>query len=97
MVSSMGSVSTAQNTVWNSASCFAVLSRVLQSSAYLKFKRNPAEPCMFYKYVDGKMVLFILWVDNSCLVGDKAAVLQAMKDFASLWNCKSLGKLNEYI
>ena len=65
--------------------------------AYLKFKRNPAEPCMFYKYVDGKMVLFILWVDDSCLVGDKAAVLQAVKDFTSLWDCKDLGELKEYV
>ena len=52
---------------------------------------------MFYKYVDGKMVLFILWVDDCCLVGDKAAVLQAVKDFTSLWDCKDLGELKEYV
>ena len=43
------------------------------------------------------MVLFILWVDDCCLVGDKAAVLQAVKDFTSLWDCKDLGELKEYV
>ena len=65
--------------------------------AYLKFIRNKAEPCMFYKFVNGKIVVFILWVDDCCICGEKQAVLQAVKDFTSLWDCKDLGELKEYV
>ena len=63
----------------------------------MKFIRNKAEPCVFYKYVDGKIVIFILWVDDCCICGSKEAVLQAVKDFTSLWDCKDLGELKEYV
>ena len=65
--------------------------------AYLKFNQNLAEPCMFYKYVNGQMVLLILRADDCCLCGNKEAVLQAVKDFTSLWDCKDLGELKECV
>ena len=65
--------------------------------AYLKFNRNEAEPCVFYKSVNKQTVLFILWVDDCCICGNKEAVLQAVKDFTSLWDCKDLGELKEYV
>ena len=52
---------------------------------------------MFYKYVNGQMVLFILWVDDCCICGNKEAVLQAVKDFISLWDYKDFGELKEYV
>ena len=65
--------------------------------AYLKFIWNKAELCVFYKYVNNRMVLFILWVDDCCICGDKQSVLQAVKDFIGLWDCKDLGELKEYV
>ena len=43
------------------------------------------------------MVLFILWVDNCCICRDKEAVLQVVDDFTSLWDCKDLDELKEYV
>ena len=43
------------------------------------------------------MVLFILWVDDCCLVGNKVAVLQAVKAFTNLCNYKDLWKLKGYV
>ena len=47
--------------------------------------------------MNAKMILFILWVDNCCICGDNELVLQAVKDFTSLWDCKDLGELKEYV
>ena len=63
----------------------------------MKCNLNEAEPCIFYKYVNVHMVLFILWVDDCCICGNKQAVLQAVKDFASILDCKDLGELKEYV
>ena len=52
---------------------------------------------MFYKYDNGQMVLFILWVNDCCPCGNKEAVLQAVKDFTSLWDCNNLGEFKEYV
>ena len=52
---------------------------------------------MFYKFINKKIIIFILWVDNCCISGKKDAVLQAVKDFTSLWDCKDLGELKEYV
>ena len=52
---------------------------------------------MFYKFVKDKTVLFILWVDDYCICSNKDAVLQAVKDFTSLWDCKDLGELKVYV
>ena len=65
--------------------------------AFLKFKRNPAEPCMFFKWEDGQMVIFLLWVDDCCITGPKNLVLKTVKEFTNLWDCKDLGELKEYI
>ena len=52
---------------------------------------------MFYKYINKRKVLFILWLDDCCICGDKQSVLQAVKDFTSLWDCKDLRELEEYV
>ena len=65
---------------------------------FLNFKKNPAEPCVFFKRVDEYLILFTLsWVDDCCITGPKILVLQTVKDFMSLWDCKDLGELNEYV
>ncbi|VEU33926.1 unnamed protein product [Pseudo-nitzschia multistriata] len=65
--------------------------------AYLKFERNAAEPCVFFKWKAKQLVVFVLWVDDCCISGPKELVLQEVKDFTGLWDCKDLGELKEYV
>jgi len=60
-------------------------------------KRDPAEPCLPYKYVKGNLITFMIWVDDCMVCGPKGLVLGTIKQSTSLWDCKGLGELEEYV
>ena len=48
--------------------------------AYLKFIQNAVEPCVFYKYVNEQMVLFILWVDDCCKILEAYGIAKTLEN-----------------
>ena len=58
---------------------------------FLGFKHNSAKPCLFYKFVEGEMIMFALWVDDCCISEPKHLVEKTVKAFMSVWSCKDLG------
>ena len=53
---------------------------------YLKWKRHEVDPCLFVKWKNNRLILFLVWVDDALMIGNKADVLEETKRFRSLFN-----------
>ena len=65
--------------------------------AFIRFSRNRAEPCVFFKWEEGYLVIFLIWVDDCCISGHKHIVEKVVKKFTGMFDCKDLGELTEYV
>ena len=59
--------------------------------------RSKADPCLFYKWIDGKLVLNTSWVDDLLYGGNEQLVELTMKEFTSIMDCDVVGDAVEYI
>jgi hypothetical protein len=62
-----------------------------------EYKRSEADPCMFFEWIDGRLVLLLLWVDDIIIFGTPADVKKIEDDIKSIFECKLEGFLTEYV
>ena len=53
--------------------------RLLNAFTKMKFEQNCTDPCLYYAWNDGKLVIWLSWVDDLICIGEKEAVLKAKK------------------
>ena len=68
-----------------------------QAFTHMKYTRNEADPCMYFKWVDNKMVIWLIWVDDCLITGPKEMVQDAKDQIMDIFECKDIGKLKEYV
>jgi hypothetical protein len=61
------------------------------------YDRSKAQPCMFYKWIDERLVLFVLWTDDVLTVGLPDHVKKVEDDIKSVFESKSEGEVTEYV
>ena len=62
-----------------------------------EYERSKADPCLFYCWVDGRLVVFVSWVDDIMACGEPDDVKQLVKDLEDSFECKCEGELKEYV
>lgn len=62
-----------------------------------KYRRSKAQPCMFFEWIDGRLVLFLVWTDDVIVFGTPAHVAKVEADIKSVFESKSEGALTEYV
>ena len=61
------------------------------------FERSKADPCVYYKWKNGRLLIVASWVDDLLLCGNKADVLELKKQLFDTMECEDVGELNEYV
>ena len=72
---------------------------MIKALTYLQWMCNSCDPCLHYKWIEGKLTVFILWVDD-CLVlvaGPEDDVIIETTKFRELYNTTDEGEMNEYV
>ena len=64
---------------------------------YLGYKRSKADPCMQFKWINGKLIIWLLWVDDCLIAGPKEQVLKAKENMKQLFDCDDVGEMTEYV
>ena len=59
--------------------------------------RNSANPCLYYKWVDGRLVIMISWINDDMIPGPSHLVMQLKKDLMQQFDCDDCGCLEEYV
>jgi hypothetical protein len=78
----------------SAAAFWRELLKAMQSMGY---SRSAADPCLYYKWIDGKLNIWLSWIDDCLNVGDPDQVQIAVQDLMKLFDCEELGQLNEYV
>jgi hypothetical protein len=63
----------------------------------MTFKRSAADPCLYYCWTVYGLVVWLSWIDDCLVSGDKRAVDFAKEQMKSRFECDDLGELNQYV
>jgi len=63
----------------------------------MNFTRSTTDPCLFYKWTDEGLVVWLIWVDDCLCIGPEKACKQAVADMKSRFDCDDVGELAEYV
>jgi hypothetical protein len=71
--------------------------KLLAATANIRLKRSSANPCLYYKWVDGRLVIMISWINDNMILGPSNLVMQLKKDLMQQFDCDDCGHLEEYV
>jgi len=70
---------------------------MVKAFTYMQYERNKADPCLYFKWVNEKLVFWITWVDDCVIAGPKERVTEAKHQMMKLFDCEELGEMKEYV
>ena len=70
---------------------------LVKAFRYMTFKCSKADPCLFFKWTEKGLILWVTWVDDCLMCGKKEGVLAAKKQLMDRYDCDEIGELKEYI
>ena len=63
-----------------------MVARMLQAMYYLGWRQHAVDPCLFIKYTkEGKLMMFLLWVDDCFITGPEKNVNEEAEAFERLF------------
>ncbi len=71
--------------------------KLLTAMQNIGLKRSTADPCLYYKWERGRLVILISWIDNNMILGPEDLVMQVKADLIKQFKCDNCGKLEEYV
>ena len=63
----------------------------------MTYKQSKADPCLYFAWFNGDMVVFVAWVDDVMVLGPPVLVEQVQQDLEKAFTCKREGELTEYM
>jgi hypothetical protein len=71
--------------------------KLLATTANIGLKRSTADPCLYYKWVEGRLVIMISWINDNMILGPSNLVMQIKNDPMKQFECNDCGHLEEYV
>jgi hypothetical protein len=63
----------------------------------MNMARNAVDPCLFYQWIEGQLVVILLWVYDFAIFGLDELVPGLKQELMSLFDCKDVGEMHEYV
>jgi hypothetical protein len=71
--------------------------QLLQAAKKMGLTRSSGDPCLYYKWKDGRLVMMLSWIDNNAIVGYKKYMLDLKQDLMKQFDCDNCGKMDKYV
>jgi hypothetical protein len=71
--------------------------KLLAAASKIGLKRSSADPCLYYKWVEKRLVIMISWIDDNMIVGPSDLVLKVKSNLLEQVECNDCRVLTEYI
>ena len=68
-----------------------------QAFKHMEYDRSQADPCLYYKWINKKLTVWITWVDDCLIAGEEKVVERSKEDMMKLFDCNNIGDLQEYV
>jgi hypothetical protein len=63
----------------------------------LKYERSKADPCLYSCWTNNRLVLWLTWVDDCLIAGEKEQVIKEKDKMKNLFDCDDIGEMTEYV
>jgi hypothetical protein len=71
--------------------------KLLAATKNIRLMRSTANPCLYYKWERGSLVIMISGIDDNMVLGPEDLVMQVKADLMKQFECDDCGKLEEYV
>ncbi len=71
--------------------------KLLAATANIGLKPSTADLCLYYKWVEGRLVIMISWINDNMILGPSYLVMQIKNDLMKQFECDDCGHLKEYV
>ena len=71
--------------------------QLLQAAKNMGLARSSADPCLYYKWNDNRLVMMLSWIDDNAIMGYKKDMLNLKKELMNQFECDDCGKMDEYV
>jgi hypothetical protein len=63
----------------------------------LDYERSKADPCLYSFWFQGRLVLWLIWVDDCFIAGERLRVHTEKERMKQLFECDDIGEMTEYV
>ena len=71
--------------------------QLLRAASAMGLKQNTADPCLYYKWVEGQLVMMMSWIDDNSIVGKESDIMDFKKALMNQFECKDCKPMDEYV
>ena len=62
-----------------------------------KLKSSYADPCLYWRWTEKGVVIWLSWIDDCLFVGPKEEVNKCTSRMNELFDCDDVGEMREYL
>jgi hypothetical protein len=71
--------------------------KLVLAFAQIGFRRSKVDPCVFYKWTEKGIVIWMVVLDDCCGIGPESELLSSKKQLMEIFACEDQGPMKEYI
>jgi hypothetical protein len=71
--------------------------KLLAPTSNIGLKRSSADPCLYYKWQGGRVVIMISWINDIMILGPSDLVMKLKNNLMKQFKSDNCGELTEYI
>jgi len=71
--------------------------QLLCAASAMGLKRSTVDPCLYFKWVNGRLIMMMSWIDDNAIVGQESDVMELKKDRMNQFECEDCGPMDEYV
>jgi hypothetical protein len=71
--------------------------KLLKSFKSMGFERSKADPCLYFAWTINGLVLWVSWIDDCLVLGNKAGMQTAKEQMMMRFDCDEVGNMDEYV
>lgn len=70
---------------------------LLKAMQFMGFSRCESDPCLYYKWTESGLIVWLSWVDDCLCIGPTEEVMKAKVELKQLFECDDILEFNEYV
>ena len=71
--------------------------KLLEAMKNMGFQRSLCDPCVYYKWINNRPLLWISWIDDMVCLGHPDDVKTSKNEFLKHFDCDDIGEFTEYV
>jgi hypothetical protein len=71
--------------------------RILEVVRFLEYVKSQADPCLYFKWTNDGLCLWLSWVDDCLMIGPKNQVMKTREGILEQFECDDVGEMKEYV